>query len=756
MYKKFSPKSSLEKLFFDGIEKDTPQNVKDFPLIDLSNKNAFSFVLKKGHLLRNTNDPKPLEKNEERSPEGLALNDWLKNYEKEAKASTAGIRGIQNPLYPWDTRYPLNLVGVALATLGKALVAKETFGAEINNLKKIAACEVRYNSQLYVDLISRVQAAQGIKTYRAPDCVTMPIWMISFLTLVLDFYGAEYVTSSHAISKKIATKDINFQGSQYIPEESIKFVNKIKEVFKIVEDSGEYVINFSTSDDKNIDTNFLQESSFGVDLYVEYLKKAIATSVNIDLIKSAESKIIIECMGGSMFKPLSLIFERFGINSQYEFFNKDEDPFFHNIGKSLKDNVLSDLSCDSTIVNFKDNSLPVIETMDYKNKLKNYPVGTLLLMTDPDGDRLATAQIESIENKNFLQKVGINFSQLDDSRVLAVYMPNQSFLMNMDFQMKALKKANLWDQYNWFIIKTTPSAMSWDEWAHKNNVAVVNTPVGYKEIATIMQKVEAKMFENSGQDVIIDDIFGNQINLGKSPRLLFGGEESGGEILGPSELIKSSKGRQVISVREKSAGEAIVITSAMYSDLQKKGQTLSTYLQEIFDSNQIFGRFDVRVDKKYYNENEPDISKLKESKESGILIRTKNDMYFLSIALLCREGKLRLEQVKEILAEAFSELNFEDLENIFFVGDGTYLRFKTKYVEVRPSGTDAINKAYAAGNDKTECLKYADLFASYLGDRNSKHKDLIPNSFYERVKELSLSYLTEYQTKDLPNIKYSI
>ena len=36
------------------------------------------------------------------------------------------------------------------------------------------------------------------------------------------------------------------------------------------------------------------------------------------------------------------------------------------------------------------------------------------------------------------------------------------------------------------MIKTTASALSWDEWARHNNVQVVNVPVGFKEIANIM------------------------------------------------------------------------------------------------------------------------------------------------------------------------------------------------------------------------------------------------------------------------------
>ena len=58
--------------------------------------------------------------------------EWFAGYAKEAKVSTAGIRGPQNILYPQDTRFPNNLVGIFLATLAKAIVAREKYeGKEV-------------------------------------------------------------------------------------------------------------------------------------------------------------------------------------------------------------------------------------------------------------------------------------------------------------------------------------------------------------------------------------------------------------------------------------------------------------------------------------------------------------------------------------------------------------------------------------------------------------------------------------------------
>ena len=209
----------LERELFDNVYAKTPDYIKNLELMNFNNEGEFTFVLKKEHLYPHS----------ETNPEGLNLKEWFANYSKEAKVSTAGIRGPQNILFPQDTRFPINLVGIVLATLAKALVAREKY--EGQEILKLAASEVRYNSDLYLEAIARIQAAQGIKTLVPQGRKTIPIWLASFLAFKLDLLGGEYITSSHGISVKTATKDLNSQGSQYLPEESLEFVNKIQEIF---------------------------------------------------------------------------------------------------------------------------------------------------------------------------------------------------------------------------------------------------------------------------------------------------------------------------------------------------------------------------------------------------------------------------------------------------------------------------------------------------------------------------------------------
>mgnify|MGYP003302863307 CR=1 FL=1 len=98
---------NLEKMLMDSVENNTPNSIKEDKIFNYNDKNSFTFKLTKELV------------------EKLNLKSWFAGYKKEAMVSTAGIRGPQNILYPHDTRFPINTIGITLATLAKALVLKE-------------------------------------------------------------------------------------------------------------------------------------------------------------------------------------------------------------------------------------------------------------------------------------------------------------------------------------------------------------------------------------------------------------------------------------------------------------------------------------------------------------------------------------------------------------------------------------------------------------------------------------------------------
>lgn len=738
---KREPSCLLEQELFKNVFDKTPDYIKNLKLIDFDQEGEFSFKLKKEHLY-------PYDK--EKNPEGLNLLEWFKGYAKEAKVSTAGIRGPQNILFPQDTRFPINLVGIVLATLAKALVAREKYqGKEI---RKLVGREVRYNSELYLEAIARIQAAQGIKTLTPKERKTIPIWLASFLAFKLDLVGGEYITSSHGISVKTATKDLNSQGSQYLPEESLEFVAKIQEIFDILEKEGTYTIKVASKNDSLIDEDIMTRLNDGIDLYVEYLKSGVAQSLTG--VKHLKNKLFVECVGGCAYRTLSRVLEKLEISDKYIWNNTEEDPFFHSIGKYDTDpkgnKVFYDYSVDATVIAKRQNGekfFPVIESMHYEKVLADKPLGTVVLITDPDHDRLTVCQIEACGAIPMLEDFGISYIKLSEDRVLTVYTANQAFLMLMNYRVKQLKATGKFKNHPRFMIKTTASALSWDEWAKAHGIKVVNVPVGFKEIANIMKKVELQLRENPNEEVKIDDVFGNEINLGVQPRLIFAGEESGGMIMGSEDLIESMSGRKAIAMREKSATEAIIVSSSLAAQLEEENKTLSEYLEEIFDECNIIAKYDVREDISYYNESEPDIEKLKQAKVEGEAKRTKNDLFYLSLAIAIREGIADLESVKKVLNNAFAELSFDNLVDVKFVGDGTYLKFADKYIEIRPSGTDAKTKAYGGGENLDSISEFARVLGNYSGERTELHKELISEEFYENSKETALNYYLKFVDK---------
>ena len=714
-------RNQTERELLSAVKANTPDTWRT-PLFPQDETGEFTFYLDAGWINR------------------LNLWEWFRNYKRESQASTGGIRGPQNVLYPWDMRFPINQVGVILATLGKSLVVKEH--SQGRQLRKIAGCEVRYNSQKYVELISRIQAAQGIQTLIPKDFAPIPIWMVSFLIFVLDLDGGEHVTSSHSVSTKIATKDLNNQGSQYLSEESLQIVNKIEEILKTAESKG-YLIQFSASNDENIDFSFLDESDDGTSLYVDYLRNGVANDANLDLIREVKPSIVIDCVGGCMFQTMRKIFQRLKVADSLKWLHVDADPLYYNIGK-LDYNPKSgekeyfDLGCDFSI-------LEVVKTADYRTKLKNEPIGTIIEVTDPDGDRLIVCEIESVYRKCKLERIGIESLNLGNGRILSIYTPNQSFLMNMDFYANQLKTVGAWDTHPRFIIKTTPSAIAWDEWARKNDVKVINVPVGFKEIAAILKKVEKQLSNSPDAPVVVKGVYAEPINLGVQPRLLFAGEESGGMITGPEELIQSKNGRTAIAMREKSAGESMVLVAALAAHCKANSLHLSDYLETLFAENSIIGKYDIREDVVYYNESEPDPVRLKVAKQEGEAQRDKNDLFFLGLAIALHEKRIALKQVRTILEEAFPSLDFSNLEDVRFVGDGTYFKFRDKFVEIRKSGTDAKTKAYASGNDKGNCRQFSEAFGKYGGQLTASYKSAISDAYLATVEEKARAIYRQFQ-----------
>ncbi|MCL5010654.1 MAG: hypothetical protein M1127_00345 [Patescibacteria group bacterium] len=711
---------AIKKVYLDGVERNTPKEIKNSPVFDLSEGGEIKLLL----------DRQLVEK--------WNLEEWQANFKKEAAVSTAGIRGIQNVLYPWDIRFPINQVGVVLATIAKVSALKEKSGEK--KLHKIAAGEVRYNTRQYVELIARVQAALGVHTHLAIGRKTMPIWLVSFLIFMNDYDGGEYVTASHAVSSKTATKDLDSEGSQFLPEYSVACISKIEGIVKEAKENG-YAIKLSA---KNYP--LITEDFDGIADYTEYLKNGVATPKSLSLIKEQADnglKILFDCGGGSMFNAMSPILENLGILSVFDFCRIQEDPFFHGIGKTLMPNPENgqkeffDLSCDISL-------LDVVKTAGFEEILKEKPSGHAVIMVDPDGDRIVLGQVEPETRSAFLGNLGISYIAVGGGKIFTIYQPTFGFLMLMDFYTKQLKTAGVFNNYPRFMIKTTPSSKAWDEWAEANKIAVVNTPVGFKEIAAVMKKAERQIRENPDKKAVLKDAFGKEIGLGVQPRLIFGGEENGGMIVGPENYIKSRKGRMAIAMREKSAGEAAVLAAAMIAYFDKEKKFLSDYLNEIFIDNNINYKYYFRVDDTYYNESEPNPDILKKAKQEGEMKRDKIYSFYLCISLALREKIINLEQAKAILKESLGEINLDGLKDIIFATFDVYFDFDDMFAEVRKSGTDAKMRFFFCGKNQQKCQLFSRKLVKYGGEIAPLFDKYIPRDFRDKAQDLADKIYSDY------------
>ena len=216
-------------------------------------------------------------------------------------------------------------------------------------------------------------------------------------------------------------------------------------------------------------------------------------------------------------------------------------------------------------------------------------------------------------------------------------------------------------------------------------------------------------------------------------------------ITGPEELIRSQNGRTAIAMREKSAGESMVLVAALAAHCKSKRLHLSDYLETLYTENSIIGKYDIREDVVYYNESEPDPAKLKEAKLRGEAQRDKNDLFFLGLAIALNEKRIVLEQVRTVLGEGFPSLDFSNLEDARFVGDGTYFKFSDKFVEIRKSGTDAKTKAYASGNDREDCRQFAETFGKYSGNLTPSYRNAIDDAYLATVVEKAREIYRQFQ-----------
>ncbi|MDQ7823818.1 MAG: hypothetical protein RDV48_13550 [Candidatus Eremiobacteraeota bacterium] len=719
----------------------------------------------------------------------IGLRKQVEEFARESQVSTAGVRENQNVICPWDHRYRINeyifaLIAEALSRMVKehhaermkalplvdeATVAgrlgeenvkiiESIFGMKLagimefvrKNPVRIVGGEVRSNTPRFVDLVSRIYAANDLYVFLMKDVEnrdTSSIFMWSFLIFILGLSGGDFFTSSHGAPQKQSDKILSFDGSQYLPEHYVMIVEHMWHIMETIEREG-YTFRLAAKNDSHFMRRLDYEST--AMLYVNYLKAGPASPHAISMIKEAEAqglRLMLDFFGGAGYRTISSILKALGVFDIFKggLIRTEEDPFFQNIGFVVapKKNMPEVLEVIHLSV---DASLPqVVETAGYGSILKDAPAGQVIFNVDPDVDRFVGGQVVPAAEKPSLDRLGITSVPLSSDSLFALYSPNQLFLMIADNDMIQAKDDGWWGDYSNFDIHTYVSALSWDEWADCNKVPVLRVPVGFKEIAAIERSVESGLKAHPGGGFAVRNELGEEITLGANPKLHHAGEESGGKIGGPRVPIYNVNGEFVIAMREKSSGEAcfsaIALQSRLYLEGRKAGKTIYFHdlLQEIFSRNAIVNTMEFRGDIIHYNEAIIDPGELARAKAEGLAGRNRFNEFFRHAALAYKSGAqapggkpISLQELREILSEAIPAMREEwsHLEKIDVWSDGLQMWFSkgraVRDICLRPSGTDAKSKVYFDGTDKELLRKYfAGGFQKFGGEKTPLYTKLI-------------------------------
>jgi phosphomannomutase len=339
--------------------------------------------------------------------------------------------------------------------------------------------------------------------------------------------------------------------------------------------------------------------------------------------------------------------------------------------------------------------LEVVNASKLPAFMSDKPVGFILPVTDPDGDRYVLLQIEKNDKatKELLKRFNVGYLVLSDEKLLVVYVPNQTFLQDEVAYIQQLKDEHKFSQQidnpdaiTFFSIKTTVSSGTWLQVDTAEGVPVVQVPVGFKEIDVIMRKVEFQLQMNkvrrnlglAPRMAVVHDIFGRAIRLGYNPRLLSGSEESGGRIKGKFKLLETKDGyREYLSWREKNAVDPSISMlieiskrfiqakeDALGRGVEEKGLyndakflqdiSLSKWLSEINTRYQMKNTAELRSDIELVDFlaaaklPEAEAKKLKDAAEKR---RDTNFTFFLGLAFALQDGHITLNEVKSILKE---------------------------------------------------------------------------------------------------------
>ena len=395
---------------------------------------------------------------------------------KDVEFGTAGMRGV---LGPGTNR--LNEFTVRKATVGFARYLLELF-KDAKEMGVVISHDNRHQSREFTLLSAKVLNEFGIKAYIFDALRPTP--ELSFAVRYLKACGGIMITASHNPKEYNGYKVYDETGCQLVPEKIKRLLeliealpNELEVEYKVADKPGETVVLDSSVDD-------------------EYVRLCESIAINKDLDKT-NFKIVFTPNHGTSYVPSMRIFKDLGYDIVPVLSQCDPDPDF-----------------SGTLSPNPEDPRSYIEGL----KLAKEVGAKLLVMTDPDGDR-----------------VGLGYLASDGS--YQTFTGNQSAAMLLDYILSERKKRGELSD-NGVMYNTIVTSSLGKEIAESYGVKTEQFLTGFKFIGNRIDYYE---------------------KLGKGPHFEFGYEESYGCLIAPF-------------ARDKDGCQAILLycEMALYYDLLGK------------------------------------------------------------------------------------------------------------------------------------------------------------------------------------------
>ncbi len=617
--------------------------------------------------------------------EMYSLDSWANNF----SLMTAGYRDTLDEKDISNPKAPFNSISIAICVeakarvFGKQLEPSETAHVHIGG-------EVRPHTQTFIKLAARIYSAHGMVVHLRKGMNTTPIWYSSFGIAYSEYSNGDNFTASHSPYYKGGWKPLDSEGKQLLAEEP----DIIEEVKKIVANRETIRLN-SWKDNNSIVHDFDVDNA-----YRNYQKYVFEEAMLSEIMLAGDNgfRCSICTVGGSMKKTSERLFSDFGIrsdgsnNSVIKYFYGEENELFHGIG----------------IINGEQYGVDPSKWQVYKNigaqeRLLNGEAD-LIIIWDPDGDRIKIAATIPIAEKEDAENAGIEVDEHSSNDKCVIYFtPNQLYLMITAYRIEILKETGKLNKFDWFIGCSYPTTKSLEELAKSHSLRILKVPVGFKHIGDLCKQIEDQI---EGEKITFTSVNGETTEMGKKPRPIILCEESGGATLGGSELLVSKTGkRKMLAIREKDGMQIGLMSISLASYLDNRGSSFCKYYSDIIGINQTerkikcihYDRHDIKLyeDKLYGDE-------LKEAKKEGFKKRDQIVDFFKDLVKLYEEKKISLDQICQKINDCRTKLDVEmpKITDAYWIGDGSLFETVNFQFILRASGTDAVLRYYFDGIDK--------------------------------------------------------